>query len=68
MYFGVSVPERDPLMLVLFSEIVMIEQLARTRLTRALPTWFAWSPWADVTRARARRGPTVRGASGDRVG
>ena len=32
-----SVPERDPLMLVLFSEIVMIEQLARTRLTRALP-------------------------------
>lgn len=28
---------RDPLMIVLFSEIVMIEQLARGRLARALP-------------------------------
>lgn len=28
---------RDPLVLVLFSEIVMIEQLARTRLSRILP-------------------------------
>lgn len=45
-----------------------IEVEGMPRLTRALPTWFAWSPWADVTRARARRGPTVRGASGDRVG
>lgn len=30
-------PGRDPLVIVLFSEIVMIEQLARNRLTRALP-------------------------------
>jgi DNA-binding MarR family transcriptional regulator len=28
---------RDPLAIVLFSEIVMIEQLARNRLSRALP-------------------------------
>lgn len=32
-----SDPARDPLAIVLFSEIVMIEQLARNRLTRALP-------------------------------
>lgn len=26
------------------------------RLVRSLPTWFTWSPWADVTGERARRG------------
>lgn len=30
-------PQRDPLMIVLFGEIVAIEQLARGRLARALP-------------------------------
>jgi DNA-binding HxlR family transcriptional regulator len=25
------------------------------RLTKALPRWFLWSPWADVTRTRANR-------------
>ena len=30
-------PPRDPLVIAFFSEIVMIEQLARNRLTRALP-------------------------------
>jgi len=30
-------PSRDPMLIVLFSEIVMIEQIARVRLTRALP-------------------------------
>lgn len=29
--------ERDPMVIVFFSEIVMIEQLARSRLSRALP-------------------------------
>ncbi len=29
--------QRDPMVIVLFSEIVMIEQLARVRLARALP-------------------------------
>ena len=27
------------------------------RLARSLPTWFTWSPWADVTRQRAGHGP-----------
>lgn len=30
-------PNRDPMIIVFFSEIVMIEQLARNRLSRALP-------------------------------
>jgi DNA-binding MarR family transcriptional regulator len=30
-------PARDPMVIVLFSEIVMIEQIARVRLMRALP-------------------------------
>ena len=30
-------PPRDPAVIALFSEIVMVEQLARTRLTRVLP-------------------------------
>ena len=29
------------------------------RLVRALPRWFLWSPFADVTRARASRSPGV---------
>jgi DNA-binding MarR family transcriptional regulator len=33
----VTEPPRDPLLLALFSEIVMIEQIARGRLARALP-------------------------------
>ncbi len=32
-----ELPSRDPLMIVLFSEVVMIEQMARGRLARALP-------------------------------
>jgi DNA-binding MarR family transcriptional regulator len=32
-----TVPPRDPLVIALFSEIVMIEQIARSRLARALP-------------------------------
>jgi DNA-binding MarR family transcriptional regulator len=32
-----TVPPRDPLVIALFSEIVMIEQIARGRLARALP-------------------------------
>lgn len=32
-----QMPGRDPLMIVLFSEIVIIEQLARSRLMKALP-------------------------------
>ena len=27
------------------------------RLMRALPTWFTWSPWADLTEERATRPP-----------
>ena len=27
------------------------------RLARSLPTWFTWSPWADVTRQRSTQGP-----------
>jgi DNA-binding MarR family transcriptional regulator len=30
-------PPRDPLVIALFGEIVMIEQIARTRLSKALP-------------------------------
>jgi DNA-binding MarR family transcriptional regulator len=30
-------PQRDPLIIAVFGEIVMIEQLARTRLAKALP-------------------------------
>jgi DNA-binding MarR family transcriptional regulator len=33
----VTVPPRDPLVIALFSEIVMIEQMARSRLGRAMP-------------------------------
>jgi DNA-binding MarR family transcriptional regulator len=32
-----SEPKRDPVVIALFSEIVMVETLARTRLTRMLP-------------------------------
>jgi DNA-binding MarR family transcriptional regulator len=32
-----ATPPRDPLVIALFSEIVMTEQLARSRLSRALP-------------------------------
>jgi DNA-binding MarR family transcriptional regulator len=32
-----AAPPRDPLVIALFSEIVMTEQLARNRLSRALP-------------------------------
>ncbi|KRA37579.1 MULTISPECIES: winged helix-turn-helix transcriptional regulator [unclassified Nocardioides] len=32
-----------------------IEVAGPPRLTRALPRWFLWSPWADVTRERADR-------------
>ena len=32
-----------------------IEVAGPTRLVRALPTWFLWSPWADVTRERMAR-------------
>ncbi len=40
------------------------------RLTSAIPRWFAWSPWADVTRERAQRaaaGPERTAARGRRV-
>jgi hypothetical protein len=29
------------------------------RLASALPTWFLWSPWVDVTHARAGRAVTA---------
>jgi hypothetical protein len=29
------------------------------RLAGALPTWFVWSPWVDVTHARAHRTVTA---------
>ena len=32
-----------------------IEVAGPPRLLRALPRWFLWSPWADVTRERAAR-------------
>ncbi|PWN01738.1 transcriptional regulator [Nocardioides silvaticus] len=32
-----------------------IEVLGPPRLTNALPRWFLWSPWAEVTRERAER-------------
>jgi hypothetical protein len=40
-----------------------IEVSGPPRLTAALPTWFRWSPWAEVTRERAGRpvaGPAPR--------
>ena len=36
-----------------------IEVAGARRLASALPTWFRWSPWADVTRERANRGGRV---------
>lgn len=33
------------------------------RLTKALPRWFLWSPWAEVTRERADRAAAQRAAS-----
>ena len=39
-------PPRDPLVIALFSEIVITEQLARTRLSRALPKgWSCRTSW-----------------------
>jgi len=35
-----------------------IEVAGPPRLTSALPGWFLWSPWADVTRERAERART----------
>ena len=32
-----------------------IEVAGPPRLTSALPRWFLWSPWAEVTRERADR-------------
>ncbi len=32
-----------------------IEVAGPPRLLKALPRWFLWSPWADVTRERADR-------------
>jgi DNA-binding MarR family transcriptional regulator len=36
-------PPQDPTVIALFSEIVMVEQLARTRLTRVLPRGMEFS-------------------------
>ncbi len=36
-------PPHDPMVIALFSEIVMVEQLARTRLTRVLPRGMEFS-------------------------
>jgi hypothetical protein len=30
------------------------------KLARALPRWFLWSPWAEVTRERAERAERAR--------
>ena len=32
-----------------------IEVAGPSRIVSAIPRWFAWSPWTDVTRERARR-------------
>ncbi|HCB03802.1 MAG TPA: helix-turn-helix domain-containing protein [Nocardioides sp.] len=32
-----------------------LEVVGPTRLVRAVPTWFLWSPWVEVTRERAGR-------------
>jgi hypothetical protein len=36
-----------------------IEVSGPPRLAAALPTWFVWSPWVDVTHARAHRPVTA---------
>jgi DNA-binding HxlR family transcriptional regulator len=36
-----------------------IDVVGAPRLTRRLPTWFTWSPWADFTRQRSAREPRV---------
>ena len=33
------------------------------RLVTALPTWFLWSPWAEVTRERAERATRAEDAA-----
>jgi len=32
-----------------------LEAVGPTRLVRAMPTWFLWSPWVEVTRERVSR-------------
>jgi DNA-binding HxlR family transcriptional regulator len=36
-----------------------IDVVGLPRLTRRLPTWFTWSPWAGATRERSTREPHV---------
>lgn len=41
-----------------------IEVQGPPRLVSALPSWFLWSPWADVTRERAERAAREDAAAG----
>lgn len=41
-----------------------IEVAGISRLTSALPTWFLWSPWAEVTRERSQRAAAEPAAEG----
>jgi DNA-binding HxlR family transcriptional regulator len=44
-----------------------IDVAGTTRLVSALPTWFLWSPWVDVTRERSERAAAER-APAERAG
>lgn len=45
-----------------------IEVHGMPRLTRALPTWFLWSPWADAARERSERAEQARRSRSETVG
>ncbi|MEW1954381.1 helix-turn-helix domain-containing protein [Terrabacter sp. NPDC080008] len=45
-----------------------IEVHGMPQLTRSLPTWFLWSPWAKVSKERAQRALAAEGAARGTLG